>query len=1169
MNVALICDTGPSCRCRALAAAAGGHGLRITEMTAASALASGNRESGIAILCALDPRTSRALPEAARAFLSPKRPPLMLLVPTLRQVDIGPLLDTGVADICAADDPLRLVCRRLKNAARPNHGNGVAAMDLTPYRRVVGIPRASFVYSHNPHGVFTFLSPTVTDVLGYSAEEFCTHYTEYLTANPINELVVSHTDGSLRGEVQPPYDVELYRKDGSVCHLVVSEVPVIDETGQVVAVEGLATDVTERVVAEENLKRSYAILEALIENTGDFILYSDECGFPVFFNTAYAHIMMDVLGLEMRPGIKPHELLPEAADREFWDQCHRRVLAGERFSFEYRIPLGEPRYLEVRYNPAIKDGKVIGFSEISHDITAHKLAEQELRKHRDQLHELVRQRTVELESKERRYRTYVDAAPHGIFIFDAQGRFLEANPAACELTGFGAAELRGLCLADLVHPDDRADCWRLLSELLERGKMSAELHCVRANKSDLYLSLATVEVAPGRYLGFAEDTTDRKHMEDDLRASERKYRDLVETSQDLIWQCDIEGRFTYLNPAWEKTHGLPLGEMLGRRFADFVPPDEAAACSEAFEQCLHEGNLVGLEAAHVAKDGRVVHLIVNAIPLLADSGFVVGTQGTAHDRTAKKLLEEELRESRRELEQANRMLRLVLDTIPVRVFWKDLSLAYLGCNLPFARDAGSESPEDLLGRNDFDMVWRNEAPRYRLDDRQVISTGIPKLGFDEPQSTPAGTTIWLRTSKVPLRDGDGKIIGVLGTYEDITERKNAERERRELEEQVRHAQKLESLGVLAGGIAHDFNNLLTALFGGIDLALLRLGPDQPARTHLETMATAAARMAELTNQMLAYAGKAHFEQSLVDITTVVRDMSPLLQMSVAKTSKLAFDLSIALPMVNGDPAQLRQVLLNLVTNASEAHDGAHGEVTVSTFAGPLPDLELAELVGTLDIDAATAVVIGVKDRGRGIEPEIRHKLFDPFFTTKFTGRGLGLATTLGIVKQHGGAIVVRSTPGSGTTFYVLLPALTVASSATESPEPPTAQGLARFGARVLLADDNADVRETAILMLESVGCDVVAVGDGEAAVEMVQSDVGAFHIAILDVTMPRLGGIAALQKLRELAPRVPVVLASGYAEEDVAQRPGTAGAAAFLHKPFNLSELREVLHHVLRVRSIP
>ncbi|HRN54544.1 MAG TPA: ATP-binding protein, partial [Gemmatimonadaceae bacterium] len=411
--------------------------------------------------------------------------------------------------------------------------------------------------------------------------------------------------------------------------------------------------------------------------------------------------------------------------------------------------------------------------------------------------------------------------------------------------------------------------------------------------------------------------------------------------------------------------------------------------------------------------------------------------------------------------------------------------------------------------------------------------------------TAAGDTHAWQVVAFPIRrESDGvAATGIIAT--DLTERARAEESRRAQDAKHQQAQKLESLGIMAGGIAHDFNNLLGAILGNVEIAIS--ADDDPAtrRSSLEQIAAASRRAAELTRQMLAYAGRASLKRETVDIRTVVDDLLPLVRAAQSKKVEFVVEMQERALRVELDPAQLSQVVLNLLTNAAEAIGDRPGVVTLRTE-------RVARPVGA-ESAQATWIRLVVSDSGDGISPELLERIFDPFFTTKDSGRGLGLSAVRGIVHSLGGYLHVDSELGRGTRFEVLLPA---AADTAESPSAVAALQERRWSGTVLVVDDEDALRRVSRIVLEKMGLDVLEAEDGIAGLERFRSAGGAIRLVILDLTMPGLGGGEVLREIRRVNPTLPVIIASGYDHTDAAALFQQDPYLRFLQKPFNLSALR-------------
>jgi len=382
-----------------------------------------------------------------------------------------------------------------------------------------------------------------------------------------------------------------------------------------------------------------------------------------------------------------------------------------------------------------------------------------------------------------------------------------------------------------------------------------------------------------------------------------------------------------------------------------------------------------------------------------------------------------------------------------------------------------------------------------------------------------------------------------------------------LEAQIQHAQKLESLGVLAGGIAHDFNNLLTGMLGSASLALMDMAPESPAFASVEQIETSAQRAAELVNQMLAYSGKGKFVVGPLDLSKLVEEMAHLLETVVAKGVVLKCNLAGNLPPIQGDAVQIRQVVMNLITNASDAIGDKSGVVSLTTGVMQMDRDYLAGTYVHDELPDGYYDYVAVSDTGIGMDEETQAKIFDPFFTTKFTGRGLGLAAALGIVRGHKGALRLYSEPGRGTTFKVLFPCI---EGPTETSKVASngAEGWRGQGT-ILVVDDDESVRAIAKLMLEKFGFTVITANDGREGVEVFRQQPGEFAAVLLDMTMPHMNGEETFGEMRRIRSDVRVVLSSGYSEDDISDRFPVKGLSGFIQKPYRAAALIEKIKEVL------
>ncbi|MAC29096.1 MAG: hypothetical protein CMN31_24745 [Sandaracinus sp.] len=475
--------------------------------------------------------------------------------------------------------------------------------------------------------------------------------------------------------------------------------------------------------------------------------------------------------------------------------------------------------------------------------------------------------------------------------------------------------------------------------------------------------------------------------------------------------------------------------------------------------------------------------------------------------------------------------------------------------------ASGLSVADFEGKSHDEMGMPDDLVRYfQSVYREVFATGQEgRKVFEFPDEKGGVRTYESRV--VPLLEPDGSIEVLLSYARDVTEQKANEETRLGLERKLQETQRLESLGLLAGGIAHDFNNLLTSILGTASLARAQLKGSAQARTAGESLAQielTCVKASDLCAQMLAYAGRGRSITEPLDLGALLQETRELLGASVSKDVEFELDLPQSVAAVEVDRAQMQQVAMNLLLNAAESMSG-RGTVRVAVSEVEGSEVDWGGAVLAPEPADGRLVQVAVRDRGVGMDEATLARIFEPFFTTKFAGRGLGLAATLGILRQHGGGLAVTSEPGAGTTFRLFF-------HASERPSQP---GHARVSeptpmtpARVLLVDDEETVRGAAGRMLEALGHTVVGVGDGVEALARYDAANGDFDLLVLDLTMPGMDGIATLERFRQRAPALPVVLMSGYTEEDVRGRLRDE-RTAFLHKPFRFEQLEGALRSAM------
>ncbi|HEY9595161.1 MAG TPA: PAS domain-containing protein, partial [Spirochaetia bacterium] len=644
------------------------------------------------------------------------------------------------------------------------------------------------------------------------------------------------------------------------------------------------------------------------------------------------------------------------------------------------------------------------------------------------------------------------------------------------------------------------------------------------------------------------DLTERKRLERELENKGALLQALTDAVPDIVFMKDLEGRFIFSNRAHAAAAGAAHpSRVVGRTDGDFCPPDVAAKQRGDDMRVISSGEAMTNFEEKISTEEGTRWVLTTKVPVRSPEGALLGVAGIVRDITAIRVLSHELEDERK-------LLLTTINGIPDNVFVKDRQSRYVLTNQAQADSVGAASPQEMVGKRDSDYVTPELAEKYAADDRVVMETGEGQINMEEVSLREGGAKRWVLTTKVPLRDEAGNVTGLVGISRDITERKL-------FETRMQHAQKLESLGVLAGGIAHDFNNVLMTIIGNADIARAVVSPGSPVSDHLQEIARAAQRASGLCRQMLAFSGKGKFQVQPVDLSAVIEEMKGMLFMSASRKAMLSYTLAPDLPAIRADVSQLNQVVMNLVINASEAIGDASGSIIIETRAIDCDQDYLNAVMSGEGLPAGRYVTLEVSDTGCGMDETTRARIFEPFFTTKFTGRGLGLAAVMGIVRGHQGAIKVYSEVGKGTTFKVYFPA--VVEEAHPLAALPSGTPTWRGHGTVLLVDDDEGIRTVGRMMLERLGFQVTTAGDGREALDILATRGEGIVCVILDLTMPRMDGKEAFLEIKRLSPEMSVVVTSGYNEQSAIQEFVGLGLAGFIQKPYRLNEIEEKLRQIL------
>ncbi len=835
---------------------------------------------------------------------------------------------------------------------------------------------------------------------------------------------------------------------------------------------------------------------------------------------------------------------PEAAARDMMELLDQGHLRRERREIQ---PDGKTLWIEwdrICFFDA--EGRILGHFGIRRDVTDRKRTEQILRE------------------SEQTTRSLFDAVNDAIFVHDLKtGAILDVNGRAIEMYGYPRDAFPELSVGDISEntpPHTQTEALAWMRKAAAGEPQVFEWRCRdrsgRAFWVEVNMRRATIG-GQDRILVAVRDAEARRSAEAALRDAEARYQGLFVNSPDSIFWIGVpeQGPFVVesLNPAQEAMLGRPAREIVGRPLHKWLPAPTAARLTANYRRCLEAGHPISYEE-HLDLGSGHRHFQTLLVPVRNPEGRVHRIVGISADITERRRAEEE------GLEQ-ERLFRLLFERSGDANLLIDGN-QFVDCNQATVDILGAPDRASVLGTHPSEL-----SPPFQPDGRaskekadELIETAH-RLGshhFEWVHRKLDGTDfpVEVLLTAIPWK---GKQI-LHTTWRDRTEARQAEAQRRTLEAQFQQAQKLESLGVLAGGIAHDFNNLLTAVLGNLNLAQFNLNPESPAAPFLESAEKTVLKASDLTKQMLAYSGKGRFVVKLHDLNTVVSEMTHLLRVSISKKASLRLNLPEGLPPLEADGAQLQQVIMNLVTNASDALGDQEGTIAISTGAAQLDAATLASIFPTQTLQPGSYVTLEVGDTGQGMSQEVMARIFDPFFTTKTTGRGLGLSAMLGILRGHQAGLKVYSEVGRGSTFKAFFPAAPGSLPTAETREPARASALA---GTVLLVDDEPSVLDTIGPALKTLGLRVLLARDGQEAVERLLDDPRAIDLVLMDLTMPRMDGKEAFQAMRRIRPDLRVILSSGYNEQESLQSFLGRGLAGFLQKPYTLEALRTTLRKAL------
>ncbi|MEW6530447.1 MAG: PAS domain S-box protein [Thermodesulfobacteriota bacterium] len=919
------------------------------------------------------------------------------------------------------------------------------------------------------------------------------------------------------------------------------------------------SDLTERLEAEEELRRSEARHRALLEAIPDAVVVYDAEGKVTFVNEGFREMY----------GWSGEELMGGGIDFVPLDESEATAMAWERVSHGEEVELETKRLtkagdeLDIQLRASIlrgRDGERLECIVVHRDITQRKMAERVLSDSRKQLEVRVQERTAELlalneelkeEIRQRRLaeqsavrekenlERVFEAMADGVHIVDQNYDIQYVNRAL--ENDFGPT--RGRKCYQYFH-DRSAPCPEChMQKVFERPSVRQEWRSFKTGKT-YELVDTIVKNADGTLskLEIFRDISRRKKAEKALKENEKRYRELVENAGDLVFQTDSNGYLTFVNTAAQKIIGYSENELIGKHFQEFVDPNWREEVVRFYgKQFVKKVPETYYEFPAQTKTGRALWL-GQKVHLLIEGDEIRGMQAIARDITERREAEQALRES-------EERFRELADLLPQFVYEMNTE-----GNLTFSNKAGLEAIgytwDDIRAGMNGIEVFSSEDRHKAMKYFAKVMQGEQTHGIEYRLRRKDGSLIPAITYSSPILR-DGKVTGMRGVAIDLSRLK-------EMEAQLRHAQKMQAVGTLAGGIAHDFNNMLSPIIMGAEMALDEVEQGSEARFYLEEIRTAAERAADLVRQILIMSRYSEPETKIVSLSSIFEEFIRFSRATLPATIQLHYSNNAERDTIEADPTQMQQVLMNLATNAAHAMGAEGGVLKIdATNVAFNPDSLREGSPG----EPATHIKLTVTDSGYGMTPEVRERIFEPYFTTKQAGEGsgLGLAVVHGIVQRHGAAIKVESTPGEGSVFSIYFPLVERRPGDDGSP----LEDVRRGSERILLVDDEAALVDMARKVLTSMGYAVTSLTSSHEALELFGKAPDRFDLVITDMAMPHLTGKRLAKLLLEIRPDIPIILTTGFSDRITLDEAQETGISTIMLKPMGRNGLSKAIRKAL------
>ena len=767
-----------------------------------------------------------------------------------------------------------------------------------------------------------------------------------------------------------------------------------------------------------------------------------------------------------------------------------------------------------------------------------------------------RSRIIEgLGESEQLYRQLFDVAPEPMIVH-RQGKILFTNNAAARAVGVKSAQdLVGKAVFDFL-PSSSHSMAQERFDLVERMNSPApliEIAFLRMDGASAYGEVAAVpttfEGEPA-ILSIGRDITERRHAQEALKESEKKYRLLVENAHDIIYMTDQNGIFMLFNSVGLRTTGYSHDEIVHKHYLDLIHPDYKKEVERFYGvQFVKRIPDTYYELPIITKSGETVW-IGQKVHLIIEGDAVGGFQAICRDITDRKMAEEALRES-------EERYRAVFDNAAVGINLSDSEGRFIQVNSASARILGYTQAE-LEGMTFFDVTHRDDLEASNGHFLSLVQGKEESYRLEKRYVRKDGEIVWVDVSVSAIHEAKGRHAATLAVVVDITERKRSEQERENLKGQLLRAQKMEAIGTLTEGISHEFNNLLTIVSGYTELLLADKVSHDPEYPDLQKIASACRRGADLVQKLRIFGRKADYEFRPLNLNHEVQETVKLVSKSMPKMIEIQCNLAEGLRAVSADSAQIGQMIINLALNGQDAMPEG-GKLILETGNVTLDEAYCSSHVGA---KPGNYVQLTVTDSGHGMGETTMQRIFEPFYTTRGLAQrsGMGLAVVHGIVENHGGHMSCESNLGSGTTFKIYLPALAPEAAVMDFEAEAAVMGGSET---ILLTDDEELITDLGKRILTRAGYTVLVASNGRQAADLYREKQGSIAMVILDLIMPGMGGKQCLREILAMDPRAKVLIASGHADMANKQLYIEAGAKGFVSKPFTLTQLLAEVRKVL------